>query len=70
MLQVVRHISERTGASFALAGVTNPNGHGDQKNGGVENLCNMASVKRMYNERALYQMGTQFAMDVISFGYI
>jgi hypothetical protein len=36
----------------------------------VEHLCNMDYVKSMYNERALYQMGTQFAMDVINFGYI
>lgn len=69
VVQVVREINKRTGAQLDSGAVANPNGRGTGKHG-VENACGLDSVRGIFNESTLYSIGSQYARDVLKFGYL
>lgn len=70
VLQVVDLINRRCGSSFEAQYVGNPNGHGAPGMNGIENACGLASVRSMFNESTLFTIASQYAMDVINYGYM
>jgi hypothetical protein len=69
-VQVVQQINKRSGSDFEAQYVTNPNGHGDPDTNGIENACELDSVRSMFNESTLYAIASQYSMDVMGFGYM
>ncbi|NJO33719.1 MAG: hypothetical protein HC869_11820 [Rhodospirillales bacterium] len=59
-----------SGSSFDAQHVRNPNGQGMSSANGIENVCSLPGVRSMFNESTLYNIASQYAMDVINFGYM
>lgn len=70
VVQVVGEINKRSGAQLDSGEVINPNGRGAAGTGGVQNACGLDSVRSMFNESILYAIGSQYARDIIKFGYL
>ena len=69
-MQVVAEISRRSGVQLDAGKIGNTNGRGASGTGGMENGCGMDSVRSLFNESTLLSIGTQYARDIISFGYL
>jgi hypothetical protein len=69
-VQVVEQINQRSGSHFEAQVVGNPNGLGAPGMNGVENACQLDSVRSMFNESTLYAIALQYSMDVVHFGYM
>lgn len=69
-MQVVRQINKRTGAQLDSGPMSNTNGKGAASTNGVANACGLDSVRSLFNETTLYDIGSQYARDIIKFGYL
>ncbi|NJR43261.1 MAG: hypothetical protein HC767_12000 [Akkermansiaceae bacterium] len=66
----MERINERSGSTFEAKPVGNPNGRGNADTNGVANACGVERTRRLFNETTLYNIASQYARDVISFGYM
>lgn len=67
LLQVVEQINRRAGRSFVAREMEWTNSSLKKKDAGAQNTT--CKAQEMFNESTLYNMASQFAMDVIRFGY-
>ena len=67
---IVGEINDRVGTRFVPVAVTNPNGHGKPGQGNVENSCTDPEIMANFNETTLYNIASQYAMDVLRYGYL
>jgi hypothetical protein len=70
LVQVLEQINRRSGSHFEAQVVQNPNGLGTSAMNGVENACQLDTVRSMFNESTLYAIALQYSMDIIKFGYM
>lgn len=69
-VEIVASINKRAGTDFVAGPVSNPNGHGDAAKGKVENSCEFPEIMANFNKTTLYNIASQYAMDVLRYGYL